>query len=208
MDRFDPVSADPGTCHDLGRRVRDGAHPLLFALLAARHFRSARQPGSLLATYEPGQAESWERLFLAPLSQSATVVSLLAGAVLLLGLRDQPRQLLLWTLWQAGLWLLIAVLNRWPALFAAFQAALSLAVFLSRLDTGPGRAKRLPGAGVAGGGLVRNACGVVLFTLAVRSAAEASSALDQVILAVLVVGELLVTVRESRRPSVRSCGRP
>src|SRR5262249_57819294 len=39
--------------------------------------------------------------------------------------------LALWTLWLAGLWLVVSWLNRRPELFAAFQAALSFAVLFA-----------------------------------------------------------------------------
>jgi hypothetical protein len=174
------------------------AHPQLFALLfhatmvlvvslALRGWRGART----------ASGPAWlDRILLVPLSWSATVFSLLALPLLVLALGQEPRQLSFWSLWLADLWLLIAVLNRWPLLFAGFQAALSLAVVLGVHAFAPIPSLQSDALALAflslGWASVRAACppGSLLRNLFPKRLPS----MDQAILAVLVVGQLVLAL--------------
>src|SRR5262249_19532712 len=71
--------------------------------------------------------------FAVPLGESALLSTFLALPLLVLPVfegsaRGQVAILAVYTGWLAALWLAAACCERWPALFAGFQAALSLAV--------------------------------------------------------------------------------
>src|SRR5207302_1579580 len=111
---------------------RDVPHPLLVALLghATLVLAISLSLKRLLRPVEgspeaEGRRGRGQQLVVEPLGASALLSSLLAIPAVVEGVGGDLAPLSLWTLWLAGLWLVISWLNRWPALFGAFQAALS-----------------------------------------------------------------------------------
>jgi hypothetical protein len=78
-----------------------------------------------------GLGVSIQRIFAAPLYQSAFVSSLVALPLLLVAAWGEMEPLAAYMGWLSAIWLVIAWTARWPVLFAAFQAALTATVLLS-----------------------------------------------------------------------------
>lgn len=169
-------------------------------------------------------AEPINRIYAAPLDQSALVSSLFALPWLLepivtLSLRSQINAYAGSLVWLAAVWLFIAGSRRWPGLFSAFQAVLSLAVLYfvtGWLDGQPWvvedrllglwdvRSLRAYGIGLGGLGLLW-----VSARGALRSHEVAQElfnppwiSLDRLTLGFLVVGQLLLAIGEIG-PSIR-----
>jgi hypothetical protein len=146
------------------------------------------------------RAEGWSILS-APLSQSARLTSLLAAPLLVLP-GHAPLVQASFALWFALLWLAIAWMQRSPAWFTAFQAALSAAVVFAVRDALPGRDWAEPvclqaygiGLGLLGLGWIA-ARGALWSQPRVRELWEAPwVALDHQVLSYLVAGQLLLTL--------------
>jgi hypothetical protein len=152
-------------------------------------------------------------VFAEPLAQSALVSSIVAMPLLTLPAFVGEIHMLALALdmtWLAAVWLVIACTERWPGLFTAFQAALSVAVLyaVTAWLQGQGVVQRYPadlftprslqayGVGLAGLGLLW-----VLARIAARSHAGAAvllepewPALDRVVLGGLVIGQAILAV--------------
>ncbi len=66
-----------------------------------------------------------QRVFVRPATTSALIGSVAVAPFILFGGWMTMEQLFIRSLWLAAIWLTLSVLNRWPILFTAFQAALS-----------------------------------------------------------------------------------
>lgn len=142
------------------------------------------------------RAEGWSILS-APLSQSARLTSVLAAPLLVLP-GHAPLVQTSFALWFALLWLVIAWMQRSPAWFTAFQAALSAAVVFTVRAALPGRHWAEPvclqaygiGLGLLGLGWIAARAALGSHPR-VRELWEAPwVALDHQLLAYLVVGQL------------------
>src|SRR5262249_27040242 len=179
-----------------GIAAHEVPHSILVALLAhATLVLALRLSLKRLTCLPPLQ-----RLLIAPLGSSATLSSLLAIPAIVLGVGGQLGALSLWTLWLAGLWLVVACLNRRAELFAAFQAALSFSVLFAvgawikahAPDPPAPRVLQLYGIGLA---ILSLFWVVVRIRLRSFAAAEiflspSRPAVDRVVLAGLVVAQL------------------
>jgi hypothetical protein len=146
------------------------------------------------------RAEGWSVLW-APLSQAARLTSVLA-VPLLLWPGEAPLVQAGFALWLALLWLVIAWMQRGPAWFTAFQAALSAAVVFTVRTALPGQHWAEPvclqaygiGLGLLGLGWIA-ARAVLGSHPRVRQLWEAPwPALDHQMLAYLVAGQLLLVL--------------
>ncbi|MFH1924336.1 MAG: hypothetical protein ABIP48_31175, partial [Planctomycetota bacterium] len=105
--------------------------PWLDALLA--HATMAVLGGVLLEAWSqvrPGRrlADDLRRVFIKPLGETALLSSALAVPMLALVSWQETLSLSACLFWLAGVWLVIAWTHRWPAMLAAAQAVLALAV--------------------------------------------------------------------------------
>jgi hypothetical protein len=169
--------------------------PLLLALLA--HATLALLGSLLLRAWRTGDG----KILHLPLSDSAQLTSLLAVPLLFV---PGVAALILsgYTLWLAGLWLLVAVLRRLPDWFTAFQAALSMAVVFAVDAWLPDREWYDPrslqaygiGLGVLGLGWIAARMAFSSHPR-VRQLWEAPwPSLDRVVLAALVVGQFALAL--------------
>lgn len=114
---------------------RSWSHPWLMALLL--HASATTLTACIGIRLAPTRRKSLSD----PLSQSALVVSLAAALLWLWFVpRDSAAALTPQLAWLAIVWLVIAVLNNWPKLFAVFQGALALIVVFAvtvNLETRP-----------------------------------------------------------------------
>jgi hypothetical protein len=74
------------------------------------------------------RGERAQRLFRSPLTATALFSSTIAASGVLFGGEMTKTQMSSGMFWLALIWALLACFNRWPKLFAAFQAALTLSV--------------------------------------------------------------------------------
>jgi hypothetical protein len=102
--------------------------PRDFVLALLSHATLLAPIGALLHRRNAEDASTGLRFYAEPLELSGLLTALVA--VPLLGWPVHGPMVIYagLTLWLAGFWLVIACLERWPALFAAFQAALFVAV--------------------------------------------------------------------------------
>jgi hypothetical protein len=169
--------------------------PLLMALLA---HETLALLGALLIQ---ARSASDGRILYLPLVQSALLTSLLAVPLLFLP-GVTPRVLAGYTLWLAAVWLCVAVLQRSPGWFTAFQGAVNLAVIFAVEAGLPMLAwsdpRRWQGYGF---GLGLLSLGWIVARMAwmghprVRQLWQAAwPALDRVMLAVLVGGQFILAL--------------
>ncbi len=116
--------------------------PLLAAVLTHATLAVAASVGLeiWIGRRTPRPADDLRRVFITPLGQTALLSSALAVPVLAIISWQQTLALAACLFWLAGIWLVIAWTNRWPAMLAASQAVLSVASVVATTAWLEGRA--------------------------------------------------------------------
>ncbi|MBL8792264.1 MAG: hypothetical protein JNM56_00010, partial [Planctomycetia bacterium] len=178
------------------------------AVFSIQASRSRQRPED--STSEPPvSADALVAIFAEPLAQSAILTSIVSVGFLALPERGAMLRYTLSVTWLAACWLVVALMQRWAKLFAAFQAALSVAVLYgvtAWLEGQPWVTDYYPqglwdprSLQAFGLGLAVLSLGWVVVRLVLRSKTLAQEMLnpgwptvDQAVLGGLVIGQLLL----------------
>jgi hypothetical protein len=177
-------------------------HPFPVGLLA--HATLAVLAGLVVWARTPEGAARPSRIFAGPLLDSGLATAVSALPLLLVVPAGQPLYFAGYTGWLATVWLVIAWVRRWPALFTAYQAALTLALLYAVTawiqrprqgwDLWDPRSLQAYGIGLTALALVW-----LVVRLGLRSDTQAQElleprwpALDRLVLGAVVVGQLIL----------------